>query len=232
MLRYAQQLSLPDIGISGQEKLKNSSVLIIGLGGLGIPILQILSGAGVGRIGLMDGDVISISNLHRQFIYKEDQLEESKVKVAKEFISSHNSEINVEVFPEFLTKENYQKTCEMIGDFDIVIDATDNVQSSNLISAMCVNLKKPCIYGGVYQNTGQIALFNFKGSPTYHETFRGVKDDVPSCNTSGVKGSVTSIIGSIMANETLKIILNSDKILSGILFQIDLTTYQISIFNL
>ncbi|MCB9195402.1 MAG: HesA/MoeB/ThiF family protein [Flavobacteriales bacterium] len=231
MNRYAQQLSLPSIGVSGQEKLNKSSVFIFGLGGLGTPILQILIGAGIRKIGVMDGDVVTLSNLHRQFIYKENQLNEKKVEVAKEFARELNSEVKICTFPNFLKHENRQEVATELKDYDLIIDATDNIQSSFMISKLCNELGKSCVYGGVYQNKGQISVFNYNGSPSYKDIFQNSQSLMPDCINSGVMGSVTSIIGSIMANEALKIILKLENVLSGKLLQLDLNTYQISIFE-
>lgn len=205
-LRYNRQTILPEIGDEGQEKLKKAKVLVIGAGGLGCPILQYISTAGVGFIGIIDFDTIEIHNLHRQILYTENEIGQLKAVVAKEVLSELNPLIKVEAITEKLTLENASK---IIEQYDIVVDGCDNFTTRYLVNDTCVALQKPLVYGSILKFEGQIAVFNHNGSKNLRDLFPEMPDpkDVPNCNLNGVLGTLPGMIGTMMAHETLKLIL-------------------------
>ncbi|OMQ11059.1 HesA/MoeB/ThiF family protein [[Flexibacter] sp. ATCC 35103] len=205
-LRYNRQTILPEIGDEGQEKLKKAKVLVIGAGGLGCPILQYIATAGVGFIGIMDFDTIEIHNLHRQILYTENEIGKEKVLVAQEVISKLNPLIEVIAISEKLTIQN---ASQIIQQYDIIVDGSDNFTTRYLVNDTCVTLQKTLVYGSILRFEGQIAVFNHNGSKNLRDLFPEMPDpkDVPNCNMNGVLGSVPGIIGTMMAHETLKLIL-------------------------
>ena len=205
-LRYNRQTILPEIGDEGQEKLKKARVLVIGAGGLGCPILQYIATAGVGFIGIMDFDIIEIHNLHRQILYTENEIGQEKSLVAKEVVSKLNPLIEVVAIPEKLTSENASK---IIQQYDIVVDGSDNFATRYLVNDTCVQFQKPLVYGSILKFEGQIAVFNHNGSKNLRDLFPEMPDpkDVPNCNLNGILGTLPGIIGTMMAHETLKLIL-------------------------
>ncbi|MFW0739545.1 HesA/MoeB/ThiF family protein [Flavobacterium sp. T12S277] len=205
-LRYNRQTILPEIGDEGQEKLKKARVLVIGAGGLGCPILQYIATAGVGYIGIMDFDTIEIHNLHRQILYTENEIGKLKAIVAKEVVSELNPLIKAEAIVEKLTPEN---AAQIIEQYDIVVDGSDNFTTRYLVNDTCVALQKPLVYGSILNFEGQVAVFNHKGSKNLRDLFPEMPDpkDVPNCNLNGVLGTLPGIIGTMMAHETLKLIL-------------------------
>lgn len=205
-LRYNRQTILPEIGDEGQEKLKKAKVLVIGAGGLGCPILQYISTAGVGFIGIIDFDRIEIHNLHRQILYTENEIGQLKAVVAKEVLSELNPLIKVETITEKLTLEN---ASSIIEQYDIVVDGCDNFTTRYLVNDTCVALQKPLVYGSILKFEGQVAVFNHNGSKNLRDLFPEMPDpkDVPNCNLNGVLGTLPGMIGTMMAHETLKLIL-------------------------
>lgn len=205
-LRYNRQTILPEIGDEGQEKLKKARVLVIGAGGLGCPILQYISTAGVGFIGIMDFDNIEIHNLHRQILYTESEIGKEKALVAKKVVSELNPLIEVVAIPEKLTIHNAAK---IIQQYDIIVDGSDNFATRYLVNDTCVEFGKSLIYGSILKFEGQIAVFNHNGSKNLRDLFSQMPDpqDVPNCNLNGVLGTLPGIIGTMMAHETLKVIL-------------------------
>ena len=206
-LRYNRQMMLPEIGDSGQEKLKKAKVLVIGAGGLGCPILQYLAPAGVGTIGIVDFDKVEIHNLHRQILYTENQVGQAKATTAKSVLESLNPLINIIVFEEKLTTEN---AVQIIQNFDVVVDGCDNFATRYLVNDTCVALGKSLVYGSILKYEGQLAVFNHKGSKNLRDLFPEPPNpkDVPNCNLNGVMGTLPGIIGTMMAHETLKLIMN------------------------
>ena len=204
-LRYNRQTILPEIGDEGQEKIKNVKVLVIGAGGLGCPVLQYLSTAGVGTIGIVDFDTIEIHNLHRQILYTEDQVGLSKALTAKKVLEKLNPLIEIISFEEKLTEEN---AAQLIQDFDIIVDGSDNFKTRYLVNDTCVRLNKTLVYGSILKFEGQIAVFNHNGSKNLRDLFPEMPDpkNVPNCNLNGVLGTLPGIIGNMMAHETLKLI--------------------------
>ncbi|UUW10690.1 HesA/MoeB/ThiF family protein [Flavobacterium plurextorum] len=206
-LRYNRQTMLPEIGDEGQKKLKKARVLVIGAGGLGCPILQYIATAGVGFIGIMDFDTIEIHNLHRQILYTEDEIGQQKALIAKKAISKLNPLIEATAITEKLTLEN---ASQIIEQFDIVVDGSDNFKTRYLVNDTCVRLNKTLVYGSILKFEGQIAVFNHNGSRNLRDLFPEMPDpkDVPNCNLNGVLGTLPGIIGNMMAHETLKLILD------------------------
>jgi molybdopterin/thiamine biosynthesis adenylyltransferase len=205
-LRYNRQTMLPEIGDSGQEKLKLARVLVIGAGGLGCPILQYISTAGVGTIGIVDFDKIEIHNLHRQILYTEDKVGLSKALIAKEKLEALNPLIKVAAFEVKLTVEN---AVQIIQDFDVIVDGSDNFATRYLVNDTCVALGKPLVYGSILGFEGQIAVFNHQGSKNLRDLFPEPPNpkDVPNCSLNGVLGTLPAMIGTMMAHETLKLII-------------------------
>ena len=208
--RYARQLSLKNFGASAQEKLLSSSVLVIGAGGLGCPALLYLAGAGVGRIGIVDHDVVTLSNLHRQVLYKVSDIGELKVKCAATALHALNPGIEISVFPFSLTTEN---AFELISGFDVIIDGTDHFSTRYMINDACVLLGKPLVYGAVSGFEGQVSVFNMtvdsgERSIHYRDLFPQPPQEemIPNCEEAGVLGVLPGIIGTMQANEAIKII--------------------------
>ncbi|MEE4193896.1 MAG: HesA/MoeB/ThiF family protein [Anaerolineae bacterium] len=200
--RYQRHLILPQIDEAGQQKLKNAAVLIIGLGGLGSPAALYLAAAGIGRIGLMDDDRVSVSNLQRQVIHSEATVGQLKVKSAADRLHQLNQYCTIETYPHRFTME----TREILSRFDIIIDATDNFAARYAINTTCVQLQKPTIYGAVNHFDGQISVFApHLGGPCYHCVFPHQPQDTGE--PVGVFGVIPGIIGSMQAAETLKMIL-------------------------
>ncbi|UQD55241.1 HesA/MoeB/ThiF family protein [Flavobacterium sp. K5-23] len=206
-LRYNRQIMLPEIGDAGQEKIKKAKVLVIGAGGLGCPVLQYLAPAGVGTIGIVDFDHIEMHNLHRQILYTENQVGQAKASTAKEAVQKLNPLISVLSFEEKLTAEN---AISIISEFDIVVDGSDNFSTRYLVNDTCVALGKPLVYGSILGFQGQLAVLNHQGSKNLRDLFPEAPDpkDVPNCNMNGVLGTLPGIIGTMMAQETLKMIVD------------------------
>lgn len=206
-LRYSRQMQLAEIGEMGQSKLKKARVLVIGAGGLGCPVLQYLAAVGVGNVGIVDFDKIELHNLHRQILYTENHIDESKVVTAKSILENLNPHINIRSFEELLTLEN---ATEIITNFDFIVDGTDNFTTRYIVNDICVKLNKPLIYGSIFRFEGQVAVFNHKGSKNLRDVFPEPPnpEDVPNCSLNGVLGTLPGMIGTIMAHETLKLILD------------------------
>lgn len=205
-LRYNRQMILPEIGDEGQDKLKKAKVLVIGAGGLGCPILQYIATAGVGTIGIVDFDTIEIHNLHRQILYTEKQVGQPKATTAKTVLEALNPLIDIVAFEEKLTAENASR---IIADFDIVVDGSDNFSTRYLVNDTCVTLGKTLVYGSILGFEGQLAVFNHQGSKNLRDLFPEPPNpkDVPNCSFNGVLGTLPGMIGTMMAHETLKLII-------------------------
>ncbi|MFV8368463.1 HesA/MoeB/ThiF family protein [Flavobacterium sp. LB2R40] len=205
-LRYNRQMMLPEIGDSGQEKLKKAKVLVLGAGGLGCPILHYMATAGVGTIGIVDFDTIELHNLHRQILYMEQHVGKSKALTAKCVLETLNPLIHIVAFEEKLTVEN---AAQIIMDFDVIVDGCDNFETRYLLNDTCVKLGKSLIYGSILKFEGQMAVFNHNGTKNLRDLFPEPPNpkDVPNCNSNGVLGTLPGIIGTMMAHETLKLIL-------------------------
>ena len=204
-LRYTKPMQLPEIGTNGQEKIRNSKVLVIGAGGLGCPIMQYLTASGVGTIGVVDYDHIELSNLHRQILYTENDLELPKVTTSIHKLQKLNPQLNYIAFQQKITAENCE---EILASFDIIVDGCDNFTTRYLVNDTCVKLHKPLVHGSILKFEGQVSVFNYKGSKNLRDLFPEAPnpEDVPNCSLNGVLGTLPGIIGTMMAHETLKII--------------------------
>lgn len=199
-LRYTRHIQLPQIGVSGQDRLKRAKVLIIGAGGLGSPVALYLAAAGVGQITLMDGDKVDLSNLQRQVLFATEDINQPKAKCAQQRLLELNGEINVSAVTTDLREDN---AAEYIGDADLVMDCTDNFASRYLINDTCVSLKKPWIFASIYQFSGQCALFT-PNSACFRCLFPEAPEEVLDCNDAGVLGVLPGILGTHQANEAIK----------------------------
>ncbi|MDR6781782.1 molybdopterin/thiamine biosynthesis adenylyltransferase/rhodanese-related sulfurtransferase [Pedobacter africanus] len=214
MKRYDRQIMLPEMGLAGQQKLLKASVLVVGAGGLGCPVLLYLAAAGVGRIGITDGDVVEESNLQRQVIYQMRDIGLPKAEVTASRLRMLNPELEIVSYPFRLTAEN---AAELIGRYDLVIDGSDNFPTRYLVNDTCVLLNKTLVFGSVFQFEGQVTVFNYQGSADYRSLYPEppLADEVPNCGESGVIGTLPGIIGSMMANEAIKVICGFGEVLAG-----------------
>lgn len=229
-MRYSRQIALSEIGESGQQKLQNASVLVIGAGGLGCPVLQNLAGAGVGTIGIVDGDMVDESNLHRQLLYALKDCGQPKAEVAKKVIFELNPEIKVNVFPEFF---NVQNAFGIVRDYEIIVDCTDTLDVRYLINDVAVVKKIPVVYASIYKFEGQVSVFNYKNGPSYRCLFPEQEslNTIPNCVESGVLGVLPNTLGSFQATEVLKIILKIGTVLSGKLLIYEALHFQTQIID-
>ena len=207
LARYSRHLNLPEVGLDGQKKIKDSKVLIVGMGGLGNPVSLYLAAAGVGTIGLVDFDVVDVSNLQRQVLFGIDQKNKSKLQSAKERLKNLNPHTTYNLHEVALSSEN---ALNIIKDYDIVVDGTDNFPTRYLVNDACVLLDKPNVYGSIYRFDGQVSIFNYNKGPCYRCLYSSPPPPelVPSCAEGGVLGVLPGIIGTLQANEVLKIILD------------------------
>jgi sulfur-carrier protein adenylyltransferase/sulfurtransferase len=218
--RYSRHLLLPEVGVEGQEKICNSKVLLIGTGGLGSPLALYLAAAGVGNLGLIDFDVVDLSNLQRQVAHGESTVGKLKVDSAKARIADLNSSINVTTYNTRLSSENVM---EIFADYDIIVDGTDNFPTRYLASDACVLLKKPYIYGCILRFEGQASVFDSRTGPCYRCLYPAPPPPglVPSCAEGGVIGILPGIVGLIQANEVIKLVLGVGDSLVGRLLLFD-----------
>lgn len=214
--RYNRQINLKGFGTGAQQKLQLAKVLVVGAGGLGVPALQYLAGMGVGTIGIVDGDTISTTNLNRQILYYQAEVGMPKAAVSSYKLSQQNPSIAIKPFDTFLTVDN---AIDIIQQFDLVIDATDNFTARYLINDACVMLGKPFIYGAIQEYEGHVSVFNFQGGPTYRCLYPDFPSagEIPDCNTAGVLGVVPGVIGCQQALEAVKVITGIGKTASGYL---------------
>lgn len=224
--RYARHLILPQVGEAGQKKIKSASVLVVGAGGLGSPVLMYLAAAGIGKIGIIDDDKVDMTNLQRQIIHSTSSIGELKTESAKRRIKHINPEIIVDIFDIRLTIENAK---EIIDGYDIIVDGTDNFATRYTISDCCEILGKPWVFGSIHRFEGQVSVFNLNGSPNYRDLFPKAPPPelAPNCAEAGVLGVLPGIIGSFQANEVLKIVLEMDGTLDSELLLIDTQTMNI-----
>ena len=205
--RYSRQYMLGEIGFEGQIKIKEAKVLVVGAGGLGCPALQYLGAAGVGTIGIVDFDKVEIHNLHRQILFTADDIGKSKAPTAAQKINSANPNVSCIVFNELLQESN---AVNIISQFDIVVDGSDNFLTRYMVNDICVQMNKPLVYGSILKFEGQLAVFNYKGCKNLRDIYPESPnpEDVPSCDENGVMGFVPGIIGVYMAAATIQIILD------------------------
>ena len=229
--RYSRHLILEEVGMEGQTKLKNSSVLCVGTGGLGSPLLLYLAAAGVGRIGIMDFDVVDESNLQRQVIHGTSTVGKLKVESAKDRILDINPNIQVDLYDEALNSDNALKIFE---PYDVIVDGTDNFPTRYLVNDACVLLNKPNVYGSIFKFDGQCTVFNYEDGPNYRDLYPEPPPPglVPSCAEGGVLGILPGVIGCIQATETIKIILGKGTTLSGRLLTYDAMNMSFKEFKL
>jgi adenylyltransferase/sulfurtransferase len=233
--RYGRQIMIAEIGTAGQEKLKKAKVLVVGAGGLGCPVLQYLVAAGVGKVAIVEYDMVDETNLQRQILYGSDDVGKLKSIIAKNRLDHLNSLVETEIFNLRLDVAN---ALRIIKDFDIVVGATDNLESRYIINDACVILNKPMIHGAIYKYEGQVSVFNYKGGPTYRCYNPAVNEKEfmnPAPAQVGVTGVLPGITGTLMANEVIKIITGSGKVLSGqvLLFNIAENSFrQIHVKNI
>ncbi len=219
--RYQRQLILKGFGAEAQQKLLSASVLVIGAGGLGCPVLQYLVAAGVGSIGIVDDDVVDLSNLHRQVLYNAQMIGKSKATCAAEVLQQLNAQVKFTVYNERLTNQN---AVAVLSLYDVIVDGSDNFATRYLVNDACVLLNKPLIYGAVSEYEGQVAVFNMKQGNSYSANYRDLfphppKDnEVLNCAEAGVLGVLPGIIGTMMANETIKLITGTGTVLANRLF--------------
>jgi len=227
--RWSRQTVLPEIGIVGQKKILNANIAIIGMGGLGCPAAQSLVASGIGRIKIIDGDNIELSNLHRQTLYGKKDIGNLKVDVAKNKLQYINPDTIIDKKPYFINKKNISS---LLVDTDIIIDATDNIEARLIIDDYSKKSRKPMIYGGLYRYEGQVAVLNYKGSIGYKELFPQDFSESNNCEEAGVLGMLPGIIGNMQALEALKLVLRIDKNLIGKLLIYDSMSHQTKTINL
>lgn len=229
--RYQRQLQLPEFGLQAQQKISDAKVLVIGCGGLGCPLLQYLTAAGVGHLGIADYDVVEISNLHRQILYTEEDIGQPKTIMAKKKLKALNDSIIIE---EYHTVINNKNAIKIIEQYDIVCDGTDHFITRYLINDACVLLGKPLVYAGVFKNEIQLAVWNVKQGNTYSANYRDLFPDmedlrgIQSCNETGVLGTVTGMAGTMMAMECIKLITGNGIPLTNRILYGNLLTNQFS----
>jgi len=229
--RYHRQLIVPEIGESGQELLKKSSVLVIGAGGLGSPVLMYLAAAGVGRIGIVDSDEVSTGNLQRQVLYVTDDVTRSKAEAAAEKLRHINPHVTAIPYPERFTEENADR---ILAEYDIAVDCCDNYSTRYVLNDATLRAGKPMVYGAVSEFMGQASVLNFRGGPSYRDLYpeemhltSGEKPGPP-----GVVGPLPGIIGAVQACEVIKIITGAGDVLSGRLLQVDALNLRTDIISL
>ncbi|MEG4243084.1 molybdopterin-synthase adenylyltransferase MoeB [Microcoleus sp. MON2_D6] len=229
--RYSRHLILPEVGLDGQKRLKAASVLCIGTGGLGSPLLLYLAAAGVGRIGIVDFDVVDHSNLQRQVIHGTSWVGKPKIESAKNRILEINPFCQVDLYETRVSSEN---AIDIATPYDIIIDGTDNFPTRYLMNDVCVLLNKPNVYGSIFRFEGQATVFNYEGGPNYRDLYPEPPPPgmVPSCAEGGVLGVLCGVVGSIQATEAIKIILGQGTTLSGRLLlynALDMTFRQLKL---
>ena len=221
--KFSRQIILKNIGALGQKKILNSKVLIIGMGGLGCPAADFLTRSGVGTLGIVDHDTISLSNIHRQSLYDEKDLNKSKVKIAKKKLNKINSKITINIFNCKLNKTQFKK---IIKNYDYIIDGTDNFKSKFLINDLCLKYKRNLVTGAISKFDGHIFTFDFKSKniPYLRDFYQEeiVTDEILNCEYEGILGTVAGIVGTMLANEVLKQILNIGQNLNGFILILDL----------
>ena len=234
--RYNRHIIIPEFGLEAQKKLKAAKVLVIGSGGLGSPVLLYLAAAGVGTLGIVDFDVVDDSNLQRQVLFGINEVGQPKVEAAKRRLETLNPFIQIQVYNTQLTSKN---ALEIIREYDVVADGTDNFPTRYLVNDACVLLSKPNVYASIFQFEGQVSVFNYvnkKGElgPNYRDLYPTPPPPglVPSCAEGGVLGVLPGIIGSLQASEVIKVITGIGETLSGRFFIFDALTFETRTFNI
>ena len=221
--KFSRQIILKNIGTLGQKKILDSKILIIGMGGLGCPAADFLIRSGIGTLGIADHDTVNLSNIHRQSLYMEKDLGKSKVKVAKKRLNEINSKTKINTFNFKLIKKNFEK---IVKNYDYIIDGTDNFKSKFLINDLSKKLEKILVTGAISKFDGHIFTFNFKNKndPCLRDFYQEkvITDEILNCEYEGILGTVAGTVGTILANEILKQILNIGKNLNGFILIVDL----------
>ncbi len=218
--RYSRHLLIPDVGLEGQKRIRAARVLIVGMGGLGSPVAAYLAAAGVGTLGLVDHDRVSLSNLQRQIAHRDADVGKLKTESAAEFIQNRNPYIKINIYSEALSIENIKN---ILNDYDLVVDGTDNFATRYLINDACVLAGKPWVYGSIFQFEGQVSVFGIDDGPCYRCLQPEAPDPgtVPTCAEGGVLGALPGLIGSLQASEALKLIGGVGESLAGRLLLVD-----------
>lgn len=234
-LKFQRQIAHKLIGVKGQQQLAAAKVLVVGAGGLGCPALMYLAAAGVGQLGIVDGDVVSISNLPRQVLYTEAHVGCMKAAAAKQQLEKREEQIVISSFPFFLDKNN---ALELIKEWDVVVDCTDDFAARYMLNDACLLLNKPWVYGAISRDEGQVAVFNMEinGAPSanYRDLFPHPTsvDEIPNCEETGVIGVLPGTIGILQANEVIKVITHPSSLLANKLFVLNLSNYSASTFDI
>src|SRR5574340_336987 len=231
LLRYSRHLMIPEVGLEGQRKLKNASVLIVGSGGLGSPVALYLAAAGVGRIGIVDYDLVDPSNLQRQIIHATDKVGTPKVDSARERLTRLNPSIQVDGYNQVLTSANAKA---IAAPYDILVDGTDNFPTRYLLNDLAVLTGKPFVYGSIFRFEGQVSVFDARTGPCYRCLFPvpPPPNSVPSCGDAGVFGVLPGTVGTIQATEVIKLILGIGEPLIGKLLLYDALTMSMQLVTL
>ncbi len=229
--RYSRHIKLTEIGEEGQNKLLSAKVLVIGAGGLGCPVLQYLVAAGVGTIGIIDDDVVEKSNLQRQILYSMSDIGINKAEAAKNRLHGLNPDVQVIAISKRLTPQN---ALSLFKDYDIIVDGTDNFSTRYMVNDASVLSDKPLVSGAIYKFEGQVAVLNYEGSASYRCLFPKIpkQDLIPSCNEIGVIGVLPGIIGTLQANEVLKMILGLEKVLKGKVLVYSALNNEMNVFTI
>lgn len=235
LLRYSCQVSLPGFSEAAQARLQQAKVLVVGAGGLGCPAAQYLAAAGVGTLAIADDDTVSIGNLHRQVLYTPAETGQLKAVIAQQKLQQQNPQVQIIAIPERITSAN---ALQLLQDFDIILDGTDNFDTRYLLNDACVLLNKPLVYGAIYQYEGQVAVWNLPNadgtrSPNYRDVFPNVDpSQVPNCAEGGVLPTLAGIIGCMQANEVIKYITGVGELLAGKILMFDAQTMQSRIIRI
>ena len=226
--KFSRQIILKNIGALGQRKIQDAKVLIIGMGGLGCPAAEFLTRSGIGTLGIVDYDRVSLSNIHRQTLYTEKDVNKSKVKIAKKKLNEINSKTKINIFNYKLNKIKFNK---IIKNYDYIVDGTDNFESKFLINDISLDYKKFLVVGAISKFDGHIFSFDFnnKNNPSLRDFYQEevVTDDILNCEYDGILGTVAGIVGTMQANEILKKILNIGQNLNGFILILDLLNLNI-----
>lgn len=229
-VRYIPQLALPEIGFEGMKKIRNARVLVIGAGGLGCPVLQYLTGMGVGHLGIVDHDTVSISNLHRQILYAEEDVSLSKALVAMARLKAMNSQVTLSAHQQLATPETLESLAQR---YDIIVDCTDNYEARNAISLYGLAVQKPVVFGAVQQFEGLVSVFDHTNGTGYADLFAQEPiDQSESCEHAGIMGHVAGHIATLMVNEVVKLIVGLEHQLKGKILSVNLLTNTSRLFTL
>lgn len=229
--RYSRHFVLPGFGPEAQSRLRGAVVAVVGAGGLGAPVISYLAAAGIGTLGIFDHDTVSLSNLQRQVLFTTDDVGKSKASCAEQAVSRLNPHVKVVGHADQVTSAN---ALSLLASYDVIVDATDNFPTRYLLNDACVLLGKPLVYGSIFRYEGQVSVFNFQGGPNYRDLYPEPPKPgtVPDCEQGGVLGVLPGVIGSLQANEVIKVIAGIGDSLSGKLFLFDSLTLESRIIRL